>query len=462
MTKKGKKLVIFNSIILLLVCTYTIGMHYQNVKKLNESIPEVKLKEIVNKEKTMAIMISSDGSNYQEYNSDTWPSNSYKFKEAKCIDNSGDEVKEAVTYEEGKITLTTNKTVYCTVYFDYKGTIEILKETDSNKNLSSDLQGGMYRYQGTDDVRNWICFGTTDNCGTNEDDIDKYMYRIIGITQEGQLYLIKETFVKEENLTGFAWNAKSHMSGSEVYVCSNGKCPEWNETDIFLRINGISNGEKKGKGSCYPSCDGANTDIFVDSTQYEYLKSGDNINGGETSSVWYNLIENHKWLYGDIADIEIVNTYNGQTLYEIESGLTTVKHYIGTVENVTEETYTWNQNVNAKIGLMYMHDYCFSYYDGISEDSRGNAKDYNILKNSWLHFRKDNYNFSNNYEWLITRHGIIKTSIVYTPAYDISYDGSFPTGASWHDFAVRPTFYVKNDIQISGEGTKDNPFIINF
>ena len=187
-----KCLIVIVGILLLLFVSNKI------MKPKSNELPEVKLKEIVNKNKSFAIMIQekSETDKYQEYSSNKWPGDDYKFKEAKCIDNNGNEIKDAVTYEEGKITLTTNKTVYCTVYFD-KSIIGKLREKDTQKYLSTDKQGGMYRYQASfpdsdsSEMTNWICFGTTDNCGTNDDNIDKYMYRIIGITPEGQLYLIK-------------------------------------------------------------------------------------------------------------------------------------------------------------------------------------------------------------------------------------------------------------------------------
>ena len=213
----------------------------------SNDLPEVRLKEIINKDKSFAIMIQSKNG-YKEYDSDTWPGSSYKFKEAKCIDNNGDEIKEAVTYEEGKITLTTNKTIYCTVYFDYKGTINILRENDTQKYLSTDIQGDMYRYQASfpdsdsSEMTNWICFGTTENCSSSEDNIDKYMYRIIGITDEGQLYLLKETFLKEKDKTDFAWHSVSNNSS-----CQGENC-EWSNVALYKRLNGTSNGSTNGSG----------------------------------------------------------------------------------------------------------------------------------------------------------------------------------------------------------------------
>ena len=465
MNKKGKKLVIFNSIILLLVCTYTIGMHYQNVKKLNESIPEVKLKEIVNKEKTMAIMISSDGSNYQEYNSDTWPSNSYKFKEAKCIDNSGDEVKEAVTYEEGKITLTTNKTVYCTVYFDYKGTINILRENDQNKVLSSEEVAGMYRYQGldkqyeNDDVNNpdnlpvvdnnYICFGTDDK---NEciSDNDKYLYRIIGITKKEQLYLIKQSTLNDNGYHYFTRNDTYTIDSGTNTDCPNKKCPEWPNTLLFKRLNGISNGTKNGEGNAE---NGGDTDIFID-------------NRNSAESEWYRIIENHDYMYGDIYwgksylidDEKIYGVNNdGLTLYQIETGVLPTAHFAYENGAGISNKIRWDKSVNAKIGLIYMSDYLLSYSNNKLADGEE--------KKSWIHYGKDglgtpegtiarfSVNYNNEYNsWINT----------YWNIYPLNWNS--PISGNWDrdGLLIRPTFYLSNSLRIIGEGTKDNPFIINF
>ncbi len=431
------------------------------MKPKSNELPEVRLKEIINKDKSFAIMIQekSETDKYQEYDSNTWPGDDYKFKEAKCIDNNGDEVKEAITYENDKITLTTNKTVYCTVYFD-KSIIGKLRESDTNKNLSTDIQGDMYRYQGTDDVHNWICFGTEENCGTNEDNIDKYMYRIIGITPEGQLYLIKETFLKEESGTSFTWNDKYSVDSFSEGYCDNGICPEWNTSLLFKRINGISNGTTQGTGTVN---DKANTDIFVDSEYYDYLKSGDeNGTNDEIGSEWYQLIADHNWMYGDTNESAAASKYNGYVMYAIEHGDKETTHYVGTKDNIAQEIYTWNQKINAKISLMYLHDYYYSYYDGKIEESRGNAGSNSKLANSWLFFKKDGYNSSPSYEWLSTRWSIFNESKLDVLAWRLTSSSEWNGCILFSALGARPVFYLNSSIKIaSGFGTKTDPYIIN-
>ena len=89
----------------------------------NKSFPET---NEINNPKKFAIMVQNENG-YEEYISEdnTWPSEGYDFKEAKCLDNKGSEVNSTVTYNDGKVTLKTNKTVFCTLYFDMEKTYSL-------------------------------------------------------------------------------------------------------------------------------------------------------------------------------------------------------------------------------------------------------------------------------------------------------------------------------------------------
>ena len=171
-----------------------------NNKDIDNTLPEVKLKGIKSS-KSFAIMVQNENS-YEKYEKNTWPDERYKFKEAKCMDNNGLLVENAVSFdsETKTVILETDKTVVCTLYFD-KSIIGKLRENDPNKVLSTEEVGEMYRYQGVgveegiNDTHklvdnNYICFGTNDinkcNCNT-EENCDKYMYRIIGLKQESYI-----------------------------------------------------------------------------------------------------------------------------------------------------------------------------------------------------------------------------------------------------------------------------------
>ena len=318
-----------------------------------------------------------------------------------------------------------------------------LRADDKQGYLSEDLQGGMYRYQGTNDVPNWICFGTTENCGTDETDsdsnsipdgIDKYMYRIIGITEEGEMYLLKETFLKEGDTTKFVWNNVSVIS-----QCLGDSC-EWPNSDIYKRLNGTSSNGNP---------------IFVDNSYYEYMtKDGD----------WYNLIADHEWMYGDIYDTRDSVMYYGDVIYGMEAGKTESGRYwpdediqttCSSDSPCTAKGYTWSKSTDkAKIGLMYMHDIDYAY-------TGGNPIGRTNVKNSWIHFQKDGYNKSVGNEWLITRFGVARKNSGYVTARTVSYTGHLYYGDADIDsmLGVRPVFYLESKAKIaSGDGTRANPY----
>ncbi len=107
-------------IVLLISLTLIYKLPKLLINKNNQEIPEVKLKEIKDR-KSFAIMVPNEnGDAYVEYTEDTWPSEGYKYKEAKCINNNGEIVENAITFdsETKTVILETDKTVACTLYFD--------------------------------------------------------------------------------------------------------------------------------------------------------------------------------------------------------------------------------------------------------------------------------------------------------------------------------------------------------
>ena len=451
--KKDKKIVIVITLLVSIIMTYGVFKIFVPKKENKEIIKEVK------KDKTFAIMIQN-GDTYKEYKSEDnkWPGNEYAFSKAECVDNAGNKIENAVTFANGKVTLKSKRTIYCTLYFNHKETIEILRENDLNSTLSVGEVGGMYRYQGTDDVPNWICFGTTENCGTNDNLIDKYMYRIIGITKDGKIKLIKETYIKENNNTYFTKNDKYSIDPTVPYYCDDGICPEWNNSRLFKRLNGISNGTITGNGLYSNKAD---TDIFIDSVQYDYLRSGDN-NGGDTPSIWYNLIDESDWMYGD-TNIMDDTRYNGNAMYAIETGQSETTHYVGTKENITEQTYTWANKITAKIGLQYIHDYLYA-------TPGGNPMNIDTAKTAWIFFQKDGFNSNPTWELVLTNYGIYKDDnsdmrVLSFGSRDIFYVGSIGRNGNYaldNGSGVRPVFYLSSETKLkNNKGTKEEPFIID-
>lgn len=82
-----------------------------------------KLKEVSKIDKKMFTMYKqNDNDEYDLYDSEYWPGSGYILNEEKtlCVDKNDNPVTDVITYNDGKITVTSNKTVYCTIYFDIK------------------------------------------------------------------------------------------------------------------------------------------------------------------------------------------------------------------------------------------------------------------------------------------------------------------------------------------------------
>ncbi len=109
-------------LIMLLLITTFVGIKYL-MQDSSKSLPKT---NEINNQKKFAIMVQNEDG-YEEYVSEdnTWPGEGYDFKEAKCVDNKGSEVNSTVTYNDGKVTLKTNKTVFCTLYFDMEKTYSL-------------------------------------------------------------------------------------------------------------------------------------------------------------------------------------------------------------------------------------------------------------------------------------------------------------------------------------------------
>ena len=107
-------------IIFLVVLEFT--SFFLMIKSFNNRVlTQTKEEHIVDKEK-YGMFIENEEGKYVEYNESTlFPSNlKYTFNENKssCVDTLNKEVDNAILYNENKITITSNKTVFCYLYFD--------------------------------------------------------------------------------------------------------------------------------------------------------------------------------------------------------------------------------------------------------------------------------------------------------------------------------------------------------
>ena len=192
---------------ILILALFNVGMRYLATRPRYKTLPEVRI--IDKKEentKSYAVMVSNEsGDGYIEYTNEggTWPSEEegYEFKEAKCMDNNGTLVQNAVTFADGKVTLKTNKTIYCTLYFDKK----LLEITDVkvsagcyDATLTVTAKGGSGKYTySIDDSKGHGRITYNENIITisSLDPGVEYSY-VIKVTDSNGLYTTKETTFK--------------------------------------------------------------------------------------------------------------------------------------------------------------------------------------------------------------------------------------------------------------------------
>ncbi len=296
------------------------------------------------------------------------------------------------------------------------------------------------RFQGTaEEVQdNYICFGTKDktDCTT---DRDHYMYRIIGVainndeetnTQYGQLKIQK----KEVLTNKMQWHSNSSVN---VY---------FDEADIHTNIN----------------------DQYWNVEDY-------------VSTEWKKNVAKHTWLLGD-ALLEGGNGADqiGEKVFQIENGqvATTYYRFLGFAtefkdkpEGVLEYTLsdgigqkiyykkitdeTWTDNLeNAEVGVINASDY------DLSIDANTNCRaetEISKCKSGWMHISNNDDVFGD--EWMMTDGGYAVSTNNYK-ALLIAASGRISAWPFDVLEYVRPIIYLNSGLQLSGEGTLENPYII--
>ena len=144
---------------------------------------------------------------------------------------------------------------------------------------------------------------------------------------------------------------------------------------------------------------------------------------------------------------------NGLILYDIETGVKPTQHYEQVAEEEIKVKHQWSveKSVNAKIGLMYLHDYYLAYDNELTWNHMNSV-------NSWLFISFNNS--SSSYEWFITRYGVARGEYY---GYGVNTWNSVEAQDLNLSRVVLPTFYLSSDVKIKEgtDGTKDNPYILD-
>lgn len=263
---------------------------------------------------------------------------------------------------------------------------DIIDDRANIANLSNNLVGDMYRYQGTATAvtNNYICFGTT-NKSTCTANTGTYMYRIIGIDTSGRMKLIK----KEALDTSFRWSGSTN---------------EWAYATTFTSLNDST---------------------FLTNTTF--VPSG-----------WSDKIATITWKYGKQSS---ALNQPGTVIYDYEIG----------------SNAKFTSTVDAKISLMYMHDYYLALNNTTSCGYGGST--YSQCKNGWISLSTNDSGAPVPSEWTMSgsasnNGGVVSAWMIYSTGYTTNYKVT--------DYlSIRPVFFLNSSVNIvDGTGTISNPYMI--
>ncbi len=260
--------------------------------------------------------------------------------------------------------------------------------------------------------------GGTTFAGSNHTTIIDGMYRFVGT---------KDTVTN--NYICFGTSVESEcLKTPETYMYRIMGITSEADTTIGLKANQLklikatpSSTNQKWNNNDYSSWDNSLVKTYLNTTFYNatFVTETTKI---PNASYWENIISNHKWY------IKIQTS-------------------IGTTEP-KDANYI---STESKIGLMYASDY---YNSGVQNTS------------NWL-FILNGYtgNPTNIDEWTMSWSGY-ETNNNYSLPWLVDNNNPYVTdGTLWHDHddnvkIVRPVFYLQSGVNLTGEGTKEHPYLI--
>lgn len=133
-------------------------------------------------------------------------------------------------------------------------------------------------------------------------------------------------------------------------------------------------------------------------------------------------------------------------------------YWTGTNVNVDAATMATNElgasTVNAKVGLIYLHDYYYGLSGGNNCSLSGQ---YSTCKTSWIFlFQAQNDSSAPNTsnEWIISRYSTNRAWFVTSNGYMSYYSMTYA-------YSVRPVFYLTSSQEIKeGSGGLDDPYVL--
>ena len=282
------------------------------IKPNNSETKETKETYKVDK-KAFSMYIENIEGEYVEYESNKFFPTGYLFNEDKssCIDLKGNNIKGILTNNGNSITVTTNKTVFCYIYFDIIEVNSVLINDNNtyttNQNVTLNLSSTMGKQ---------MCISESLTCTNWEDFSSNKLFTLnsdLGLHTINVYYKDAKEEIKEVvSDTIYLYEMLEFVpsqSGSLTYTGSS-QNPNWNNYDSTkMTIGGSSNGTNAGNYTItftpkenYIWSDGTQS---TKSTTWNIGKANGTISLSET---------NGNVLRGENKNITITNNLSGGTL----------------------------------------------------------------------------------------------------------------------------------------------------
>ena len=443
MSKYKKQIILF----LLIIELFSVYLTFSSFN--NKDITKIKEVSKVDKEMFAMYVINETTGKYEEVtDSEYWPSGNYKLNTTKssCVDTKGKSVSsDVLNYNGGKLTVSSNQTLFCYLYFDIKADITINVSTDGVAGVMPTTGGYKNTLSCNDATYSWNpIYQRIEFSGVSSDEV------------KCNLDYTKDTEIHTTLISEVESKAQTHENGYRY----SGKQP-----DNWIWFNG----EKWRIIGSIPTtlADGTETNLVKIIRSESIGGLSFDISGNKTwgSNTLYTLL--NSYYYGKIDATENDLCIIGDSIYALcnyeEIGISNSStDYYG---KMIKEVY-WNigtSGILAKISDIYASEVA-TKTTSTSKVGLMNASDYGYATSeityssaTWISlssYEQNNWLYGQGQEWTMTP----STSSVVL---GISVNGLGNSGNSSGIRSIRPVVYLDYMVYIvSGEGTESNPYTI--
>ena len=446
MSKYKKQIILF--LLIIELCSVYLTFSSFNNKNIN------KIKEVskIDKEMFAMYVINETTGEYEEVtDSEYWPSGNYKLNTTKssCVDTKGKSVSsDVLNYSGGKLTVSSNQTLFCYLYFDIKVDITINVSTDGVAGVLPTTSGYKNTLSCNDSTYSWNpIYQRIEFSSVSSDEVKCNL----DYTKDTETHttLISEVESKAQtNENGYRYSGKQpdnwvwfngekwRIIGSIPTTLADGTKTNLvkiirNESIGGLAFNSVNSNPKWGNNTLYKLL---NTKYYgkVDAT-------------GASPCLGYSTGGYALCNYEEIGISSSGDDYYGRMIKDVYWNVGTVNNTSTKISvSYTSESGT-KSSITGKIGLMSASDYGYAT-SGITYSSVGLSSLSSYEQNNWLYGQGD--------EWTLTP--INSSSVMYA-----SDDGNVYYFTLDSGIVVRPVVCLDSSVYIiSGNGTEVNPYQI--